>query len=327
MEMSYVTDIDDVTSVAKYGRRSSTPSQSFAVHCYAVDDCCILNPTPPMSVFLKNPIAILPIHIPGAAYPLKGILYLIQHASLARPIITSFLFTLLAALTTIPILFLILYRPQHNLITNLLSSFPTLLTFTFLKIRLTTWTPLILCLAESSLLVSFLMNHWAHAARGTIHLFQDVLKRHDTRIGPLVQDGVEFFPSSPPATTGLERAFELFERFALWVVTFPLNFVPGIGTAVFLYLNGKARGGKVHEAYFDLKGMNFKQRERWVAKRRVQYTAFGVVAQALEMLPGVGFVFGAALWAVELEEEQEQLRKAIEAPSKPFCSDRKYDAR
>lgn len=228
--------------------------------------------------------------IPGAAYPLLGVAYLVRHAnSLARPIVTSFLFTLLTSLSAVPLVFLFFYYPQRELILSFLHSFPSLLNATFSSIRLTTWVAFVLCLGEASIIVSFVIDQWARKRR-TPHLFRDVIKRHEVTVGPLAMDGVLFF-GSPAATTSIKSSFNLFERLGLWVVSLPLNLVPVAGTAAFIYVNGRAKGLQTHEMYFDMKCMDREQRKAWIQRHQWEYTSFGVVAQALEMIPVLGFAF------------------------------------
>jgi hypothetical protein len=92
----------------------------------------------------------------------------------------------------------------------------------------------------------------------------------------------------------------------------PLNFIPVVGTFMFILLQGKRSGPSAHARYFQLKGMSKQRREEWVEKRRGAYTSFGTVASLLEMVPIAGILFaftnttGAALWASELEKSGGQ---------------------
>lgn len=90
----------------------------------------------------------------------------------------------------------------------------------------------------------------------------------------------------------------------------PLNFIPVVGTAVFILAQGRSRGPSAHERYFQLKGMSKSQKEQWVSEKQGAYTSFGLVAALLEMVPVAGVLFaftnavGAALWAADLERQQ-----------------------
>lgn len=87
----------------------------------------------------------------------------------------------------------------------------------------------------------------------------------------------------------------------------PLNFIPVVGTALFIILQGRRSGPAAHARYFQLKGMSSGQREQFVQERQAAYASFGVPATLLEMVPVVGIFFaftnqvGAALWAADLE--------------------------
>lgn len=89
----------------------------------------------------------------------------------------------------------------------------------------------------------------------------------------------------------------------------PLNFIPVVGTVIFLVLQGRKFGPNSHARYFQLKKMSGHQQSEFVEKRKAAYTSFGITAQLLEMVPFVGILFaftntcGAALWAADLEKE------------------------
>lgn len=52
----------------------------------------------------------------------------------------------------------------------------------------------------------------------------------------------------------------------------PLNFVPVIGSVLYMYVQGKKVGPREHERYFQLKGWDEKKKEEWVVKNRGAYT-------------------------------------------------------
>lgn len=96
-----------------------------------------------------------------------------------------------------------------------------------------------------------------------------------------------------------------------YLMYLPLNFIPVVGTIIFILLQGKNYGPRVHSRYFTLKGMSKQRREEVVEERRAAYTSFGTIAVLLEMVPIAGILFaftnvtGAALWAADLEKGQE----------------------
>ncbi|KAL9088331.1 MAG: hypothetical protein Q9165_006256 [Trypethelium subeluteriae] len=107
----------------------------------------------------------------------------------------------------------------------------------------------------------------------------------------------------------LTRPFAKFTPKALarYFMYLPLNFIPVVGTVLFVMLQGKRTGPFLHSRYFELKEMSRRQQEQFIEERRGAYTGFGVVATLLEMVPVVGIFFaftntvGAALWASDME--------------------------
>lgn len=61
-----------------------------------------------------------------------------------------------------------------------------------------------------------------------------------------------------------------------YLMYLPLNFIPVVGTAIFMLLQGKKFGPSAHSRYFQLKGMNQSQREKYVEERQGAYTGFVV---------------------------------------------------
>lgn len=59
-----------------------------------------------------------------------------------------------------------------------------------------------------------------------------------------------------------------------YLLTLPLNFIPGVGTAFFLAYNGQHAGPSHHNRYFQLKGLSKAEREAFVTQRRGAYTSF-----------------------------------------------------
>ncbi len=113
----------------------------------------------------------------------------------------------------------------------------------------------------------------------------------------------------PGLADGLSR-----EGLLRYLISLPLNFIPGIGTVMFLVYNGEKQGPGYHARYFALKGWDKQSREEFVYQRKAAYTAFGAVGLILNMMPFVGLVFGltttvgAALWASRLEKTHENLQ-------------------
>lgn len=122
----------------------------------------------------------------------------------------------------------------------------------------------------------------------------------------------------------VKKPFAKFTPNALirYVMYLPLNFIPVVGTFIFIVLQGKRTGPAAHDRYFQLKGMSKTQREDHVQQNRGAYTAyvmlrsfkiiankdrFGVVAALFEMVPFLNLFFafsntvGAALHSCDME--------------------------
>jgi hypothetical protein len=120
-----------------------------------------------------------------------------------------------------------------------------------------------------------------------------------------------------------KKPFERFTPKAIirYFMYLPLNFIPVVGTFLFVYLQGKRFGPVAHARYFQLKGMSKSQREKHIEEREAAYTSFGVPAVLLELVPFAGIFFtftntvGAALWAADMEEKTNtapNLRQTVE---------------
>ena len=58
-----------------------------------------------------------------------------------------------------------------------------------------------------------------------------------------------------------------------YLLYLPLNFIPIVGTALFIILQGKRNGPQAHQRYFQLKEWNKSQKEVFVEQNRGGYTA------------------------------------------------------
>ncbi|KAF9933849.1 hypothetical protein FBU30_004245 [Linnemannia zychae] len=187
-------------------------------------------------------------------------------------------------------------------------------------------------MGETTLLVTLVMGEVFKREKSK-GLFKTVMAYNNVLLGPLAvverqekdrnsdsDDSIKV--SSQPSTVTKKRrrdivkdaSLEFGQRIVLWLITLPLNFFPVVGSVVFCYVNAKAIVPDIHRRYFDLKKMTEDERKEWIKKRHADYTQFAFVAQALELVPFLGVLFGftntigAALWAVDLERPQDALR-------------------
>lgn len=170
----------------------------------------------------------------------------------------------------------------------------------------------LLVLSESSTLTNALSNSFL-LNEALVDTFDGTLvsKGHEA----LVSDGRQLKPGSnaldPIARLGklVRKPFAKMSPSALIrsVLYLPLNFIPVVGTVVYVVVQGKRIGPTAHERYFQLKGWDRRRKEEWLATHAPEYTSFGVLSFVLEMVPVLSFVFsytntvGAALWAADIE--------------------------
>ncbi|KAG8747735.1 hypothetical protein FRC10_011864 [Ceratobasidium sp. 414] len=100
------------------------------------------------------------------------------------------------------------------------------------------------------------------------------------------------------------------EGLVRYVLSILLNFIPVVGTVLFLGYNGAKSGPGYHARYFRLKRWSEEQRKQHISQYRGAYTSFGFAALALNMVPFATLAFsctsvvGAALWAADQERRQ-----------------------
>ncbi|KHN98842.1 uncharacterized protein MAM_03304 [Metarhizium album ARSEF 1941] len=227
-------------------------------------------------------------------YPIKGIAYFLSHKSLWRPFISKIGSYLTLSAGVIGGMFAFTYLPQ-------------LAVLIFTSGPLAVFSTVVLVLNESSTITNLISRNWI--------LQQSILDTFDgTLISRnavnMVREGREVKSGSDPMKRlgkTLKSPFTKFSPTAIirYIMYLPLNFIPVVGTAMFLFLQARARGALVHGR---LKNWSAAQRREWVERHAGAYTAFGFVATLLEMVPVANIFFtytntvGAALWAADIEE-------------------------
>ncbi|KAI1392210.1 uncharacterized protein F4822DRAFT_436171 [Hypoxylon trugodes] len=235
-------------------------------------------------------------------YPFKGIVYFITHKSLWKPFYSRILPTLGLTATVLASMFFFAYLPQLAILI-------------FVNGPLAVFTTILLILNESSTIINIVSRNF---------LLQDVLL--DTFDGTLVARNANDIVSKgrqlksgsdPISRLGkiIKSPFSKFTPKALirYVIYLPLNFIPVVGTIIFILLQGRARGSSVHGRYFQLKGWSSSEQRDWLARHTAPYTTFGTIATLLEMVPILSMFFaftntvGAALWAADIEERNTNM--------------------
>jgi len=231
-------------------------------------------------------------------YPIKGIFYFLTHRSLWKPLLSKLVPTMSLSVGVIAFMFIFTYLPQ-------------LAVLVFVNGPLAAFTTIVLTLSESSTIITLLSKTFL-IQDALVDTFDGVLvARNQTAV---LSEGRQLNAghfNDPIAKLGklLKSPFEKYTPTALirYVMYLPLNFIPVVGTVIFVLLQGRTRGNSVHTRYFQLKKWSNSQREAWLKENTAPYTAFGTVATLLELIPVASILFaftntvGAALWAADIE--------------------------
>ncbi|KAI5776913.1 hypothetical protein EDC01DRAFT_680781 [Geopyxis carbonaria] len=230
-------------------------------------------------------------------YPLRGLLYFATHRSLWRPLTSRLIPLATLSVSVLAGMFTFTYVPQSML-------------FTLFSGPVAWLSTLLLVLSESATIITVLARSFL-VEDALVDLFDAVLVQRGC--SGVVAGGREVREAGPGGVARLGKAIKKpLKRFgprallsyALWL---PLNFVPVVGTAIFIVVQGRKQGPSFHERYFQLKGMGAAEREKWVEERRAGYVGFGTAAVLAGLIPGAGVLalysntVGAALWAAEME--------------------------
>ncbi|KAM0322677.1 hypothetical protein ACHAQA_009267 [Verticillium albo-atrum] len=232
----------------------------------------------------------------------NGIIYFATHRSLWKPLLSRIGPYFLLSVSVITGMFVLTYVPQ----------FAVLVLFNG---PLAVFTTVVLILSESATIINMVSR---------TYLLQDAIL--DTFDGTLVargsdnivREGRELQPGSDPMQKLgkiIKSPFERFSPKALirYIMYLPLNFIPVVGTVLFVLIQARGRGQVVHGRYFQLKRWSASQRSAWLKKHTGPYTAFGLVATALELIPFASMFFtftnavGAALWAADIETKDTSM--------------------
>ncbi|KAM3448237.1 hypothetical protein MY3296_007976 [Beauveria thailandica] len=105
------------------------------------------------------------------------------------------------------------------------------------------------------------------------------------------------------------------------IVFLPLNFIPYVGTPMFIMITGTRLGKLAHYRWFQLRGLSKAEQKKELKCLGWENVWFGSVAMILELTPILSFFFlltsstGAALWTARMEHEARQ--RDLEASADP----------
>jgi len=242
-------------------------------------------------------------------YPIRGVFYLAGHRELYKPILSALMGAALVSVITVLACFVLLYLPQAGFLA--LFSGP---------LGFIAAVPLVL---SEAAVISLTLGKLLYLDGAAEDLFDATLmvKGHESLVGNGRSLGKKGGSVAKRMGTRLSKPLSRFSAasIARYIISLPLNFVPGLGTALFLLFNGSRAGPSYHNRYFELKKLSSDKREAFVKKNSGSYTAFGVAAQALQLVPVAGLALtlstsvGAALWAADIESS-DALSKMSDAP-------------
>ncbi|KAF1913466.1 hypothetical protein BDU57DRAFT_520344 [Ampelomyces quisqualis] len=233
-------------------------------------------------------------------YPFKGIFYFFANRTLWRPLASKLIPTVSLGLGVTVFMFAVTYVPQAAMLA-------------VFNGPLAIFTTVLLVLSEASTIFSVLSKNFL-IDDALIDTFDGTLlcRNLHTLVGNerQVKSG-----SDPVAKLGklVSKPFAKFTPSAIvrYFMYLPLNFIPIVGTVLFVILQGRKFGPIAHARYFQLKQMKKQEKEQFIEKRKAAYASFGVPAVLLELVPIAGIFFsftntvGAALWAADMEQHQQ----------------------
>ncbi|KAI1424279.1 hypothetical protein F5Y12DRAFT_461154 [Xylaria sp. FL1777] len=255
---------------------------------------------PPPMRSLERPYNYVSRALLAASYPLRGIYYFLRHP--------AFYPLFLGRLLPLSIISTLVYM--------LLFTFAFLPQFAFLAIfhgRAAWLNAVVLVLGEGLVIIQGLFEGF-FVDECRVDVFDATLINED--LESLVAPHRLLFPDAPnsvkklgkPTTSAVYQPWSLIQIVEL-IICLPLNFIPYVGTPAFIIITGARLGTFAHYRWFELRGLNKKERKLAIRNRSWDYTWFGTIAMILGLIPILSFFFlltstaGSALWAAKLEHQ------------------------
>lgn len=140
-------------------------------------------------------------------------------------------------------------------------------------------TAAVLVLSESSTLFTILSKTFL-IEDALVDTFDGVLVAKNTT--NLVSGGRQIKAGSDPiAKLGklVKKPFAKFTPTAIirYFIYLPLNFIPVVGTVIFVILQGRRAGPAAHSRYFQLKEWNSSQRQKHIEQHKGAYTRSRII--------------------------------------------------
>ncbi|KZF21753.1 hypothetical protein L228DRAFT_159150 [Xylona heveae TC161] len=253
--------------------------------------------------------------VTGAAwvYPLKGIYFFLSHRYLHPLLRARLLPCFLLSIAVLAILFTFTYLPQVAVLAI------------FHGRHLAWINGAFLVLGEGAAIVALLFEAFL-VDETLVDVFDAVLVDHGLENLVAKRRPVDPYGESNPArrlgkpTQSSVYAPFSFRQIIEFVLLLPLNFLPVVGTPLFLILTGYRAGPLHHWRYFKFLEFSKSERKAFVRQRQRAYTAFGTIALILQLIPVLSMFFlmttaaGSALWVVRLEKQRRLESADVEPP-------------
>ncbi|KAI3319859.1 hypothetical protein HD806DRAFT_508138 [Xylariaceae sp. AK1471] len=272
---------------------------------------------PPPMRSLERPYNYVSRALIAASYPLRGIYYFLRHPAFYPLFLGRLLPLSIISTLVYMILFIFAFPPQ-------------LLFLAIFHGRAAWLNAIVLVLGEGLVIIQGLFEGF-FVDECRVDVFDATLINED--LESLIAPHRLLFPDAPNAVKKLGKptSAAVFQPWSLiqiveLIVCLPLNLIPYVGTPAFLIITGTRLGTFAHYRWFELRGLNKKERKLAIRNRKWDYTWFGTVAMILELVPILSFFFlltstaGSAMWAAKLEKRMRVPPEA-EAPGNAPAQD------
>jgi hypothetical protein len=191
-----------------------------------------------------------------------GVYYFASHKDLWRPLGSKLAPTITLSLGVTIFMFLVAYLPQAAVMA-------------FTSGPVAAFSAALLTLSESSTIINLLSRTFL-TEDALIDTFDGTLL--SKQCTNLVSEGRQVKAGGDSiARLGklLKKPFQKFTPNAIirYIIYLPLNFIPIVGTIIFILLQGKRSGPAAHTRYFQLKEWSKKQQDAFVEQNRGGYTS------------------------------------------------------
>jgi hypothetical protein len=193
---------------------------------------------------------------------LQGIIYFFTHPGLWKPLRAKLIPYLTLYSGVLGSMFFFTYLPQVAILT-------------FVNGPLAIFTTILLILNESATITSLISKNFL-LQEALLDTFDGTLMTRNK--ANIVAEGRELKSQGDSIQRlgkVLKKPFGSFSVNELirYFMYLPLNFIPVVGTVVFILLRGRSRGESAHERYFQLKAWSTSRKSEWLKTHKAPYAA------------------------------------------------------